>query len=77
VCDRVASIVDGEVRLVGAPHALKLRHGRRAVRVEYRAEGRTEQRDFPLETLSDDPGFIGLLRGGGVPRSRTRNWKPL
>jgi fluoroquinolone transport system ATP-binding protein len=71
LCDRVAFIVDGGVRLIDAPHALKLRYGRRLVRVEYDNGGRTEKRDFPLETLGNDPGFIELLRGGGVQTIHT------
>jgi fluoroquinolone transport system ATP-binding protein len=71
LCDRVAFIVDGELRLIDAPHALKLRYGRRVVRVEYEHGGRAEKRDFPLETLGSDPGFIELLRGGEVQTIHT------
>jgi fluoroquinolone transport system ATP-binding protein len=71
LCDRVAFIVDGEVRLIDAPHALKLRHGRREVRVKYKYGGRTEKRDFPLETLGSDPAFIELLLCGGVQTIHT------
>lgn len=37
LCDRVAFIVDGEISLIDSPRELKLRHGKRAVRVEYAA----------------------------------------
>jgi fluoroquinolone transport system ATP-binding protein len=62
LCDRVAFIVDGEIRLIDAPRALKLSFGQRVVRVEYELNGRTAIRDFPLETLGTDPEFIDLLR---------------
>jgi fluoroquinolone transport system ATP-binding protein len=64
LCDRVGFIVDGELRLIDAPRELKLRYGRRLVRVEYQTAGRMATRDFPLETLGDDAEFITLLRGG-------------
>jgi fluoroquinolone transport system ATP-binding protein len=71
LCDRVGFIVDGEVRLIDAPRALKLRYGRRVVRVESQSAGQTATRDFPLETLGDDADFIALLRGGQVQTIHT------
>ena len=35
LCDRVAFIVDGEIKLIDSPRALKLRYGRKTVAVEY------------------------------------------
>jgi fluoroquinolone transport system ATP-binding protein len=64
LCDRVAFIVDGEIRLIDAPRALKLRYGLRVVRVEYELNGQTAIRDFPMETLGSEPDFINLLRVG-------------
>jgi fluoroquinolone transport system ATP-binding protein len=62
LCDRVAFLVDGEVRLIDAPRALKLRYGQRVARVEWRENNKTITRDFRLETLGTDPDFIDLLR---------------
>jgi fluoroquinolone transport system ATP-binding protein len=58
LCDRVAFIVDGEIRLIDAPRALRLRHGRRSVRVE----AGSERLEFPLDGLADDPDFLAALR---------------
>ena len=44
LCDRVAFIVDGEIKLIDSPKALKLRYGHKTVAVEYR-EGDTLQKD--------------------------------
>jgi fluoroquinolone transport system ATP-binding protein len=71
LCDRVGFIVDGEVILIDAPRDLRLRYGRRIVRVEYQTDGRMATRDFPLETLGDDAEFIALLRGGKVQTIHT------
>lgn len=62
LCDRVAFVVDGRIALVDAPRSLKLAHGRRTIRVEFRADGRLDHRDFPLDGLADDTGFLSLLR---------------
>ena len=60
----MALIVDGTIRAVDAPRALKLAHGKRRVRVEYRdGDGADLQaREFPLDGLGDDEGFVDLLR---------------
>jgi fluoroquinolone transport system ATP-binding protein len=71
LCDRVGFIVDGELRLIDAPRELKLRYGRRIVRVENKTSGRMVTWDFPLETLGDDAEFIALLRGGKVQTIHT------
>lgn len=66
LCDRVAFIVDGKIRLIASPRQLKLDHGQRRVRVEYRSEGHTEHRMFPLEGLGENTGFLNLLRTADV-----------
>ena len=62
LCDRVAFIVDGELRLIDSPRNLMLARGRRSVRLEYRMDGRVEQETFPLEGLGDNAGFLQTLR---------------
>jgi fluoroquinolone transport system ATP-binding protein len=62
LCDRVAFIVDGRIRLVDTPRALKLRYGQRLVRVEYGASGRLQSQTFALDGLGDNPDFLQLLR---------------
>jgi len=71
LCDRVAFIVDGEVRLIDAPRELKLRYGRRGVRVEWWEDDQPATRDFQLETLGCDPDFIDLLRSREVQTIHT------
>jgi fluoroquinolone transport system ATP-binding protein len=60
LCTRVAFIVDGEIRAVGRPAALKRRYGRRAVRVE--TGGEPNVHEFPLEGVADNAAFLALLR---------------
>jgi len=47
LCDRVAFIIDGEIKLIDSPRNLKLQYGERLVEVEYRDNG-----DLKKETLS-------------------------
>lgn len=62
LCDRVAFIADGKIRLIDSPRNLKLRYGQERVRVEFTADGQTEQCDFPLAGLGDNPDFLRTLR---------------
>jgi fluoroquinolone transport system ATP-binding protein len=72
LCDRVAFVVDGRIALVDTPRALKLAHGRRTVRVEFRHEGRLGQRDFLLDGLADDADFLRLLRTAPIQTIHTQ-----
>lgn len=59
LCDRVAFIVDGQIRLTDTPRALRLRYGEPRVRVEY---GEGETQSFPLAELGANQYFLQLLR---------------
>ena len=71
LCDRVAFIVDGRVSLVAPPRELKVRHGERRVRVEYRDGGSIRHDEFPLDRLGDDERFLTLLRGEQIETIHT------
>ena len=75
LCDRVAFIVDGRIPLIDSPRELKLRHGSRAVRIEYTTPDRLDQRkneDFELDGLADNPAFLALLRSARVQTIHTQ-----
>jgi fluoroquinolone transport system ATP-binding protein len=72
LCDRVAFIVEGQIRLVDAPRELKLRHGQRLVRVEYQQNSHTQHQDFALENLGENADFLNLLRAGAVETLHTQ-----
>ncbi|MBT3187985.1 MAG: ABC transporter ATP-binding protein [Anaerolineae bacterium] len=63
LCDRVAFIVDGEIKLIDAPKRLKLQHGSPTVRVEYLHNGdsRPVEQEFALPDLGQN-GFVNLIR---------------
>jgi fluoroquinolone transport system ATP-binding protein len=62
LCDRVAFLVDGRIAMIDAPRELKVRFGEQCVRVEYRNDGELQARDFPLEGLAENVGFLTALR---------------
>jgi fluoroquinolone transport system ATP-binding protein len=60
LCDRVAFLAEGRIRAIDSPRQLRLRHGRRVVRVETRRGAR----EFPLEGIADNAEFLAALRDG-------------
>jgi fluoroquinolone transport system ATP-binding protein len=66
ICDRVAFIVDGEIRLIDSPHELKIKNGKSVVRVEHSSNGVVEYREFPLAGLGSNAEFLGLLNNNKV-----------
>jgi fluoroquinolone transport system ATP-binding protein len=72
LCDRVAFIVDGQIKLIGRPQELKLRYGKAAVRVEYGNGSGPAYADFPLADLGNNGSFIELLRGQAVQTIHTQ-----
>jgi fluoroquinolone transport system ATP-binding protein len=72
LCDRVAFIVEGRISCIDSPRALKLEHGERAVRIEYRSGDRTVHADFPLDGLADNAAFQQALRECDVQTIHTR-----
>ena len=72
LCDRVAFIANGEIRLVESPHDLKLAHGARTVVVEYSLGGSPGRREFPLDGLGANADFLALLREATVHTLHTQ-----
>ena len=65
LCDRVAFIVEGELKLIGAPTALKVQHGQKIVEVKTVADGgrnASKSYEFALDSLATDKEFLDLLQ---------------
>ncbi|MDI3474592.1 MAG: fluoroquinolone transport system ATP-binding protein [Thermococcaceae archaeon] len=71
LCDRVAFIVDGSVRLVDNPGELKVKMGKRLVKVEYVASGSVKTAEFPLEGIGRNEEFLNILRNHEIRRINT------
>lgn len=61
ICDRIAFIVDGRIVLIDSPRQLKVEHGKRRVRVEYRKNEQIHQEYYELEGLGTNQEFVQLL----------------
>jgi fluoroquinolone transport system ATP-binding protein len=72
LCDRVAFLVDGRIASIDSPRALKLRHGERSVRVEFREGEAIGRRHFPLDGIGRNDAFHALLAGSEVETIHSR-----
>jgi len=72
LCDRVGFMVDGRLTLVENPKDLKLKHGKKIVRVEYINNGEITYQEFTLANLGSDTTFIKLLNSGLVQTIHTQ-----
>ncbi|MTI95773.1 MAG: ABC transporter ATP-binding protein [Firmicutes bacterium] len=61
LCDRVAFIADGKLREEDSPRNLKLKYGKRTVKVEYRENGDVVAKEFTMDEIKE-PAFCELLR---------------
>jgi len=65
LCDRVAFIVDGVLREEDSPRNLKLKYGKRTVKVEYKEDGNLVVREFPMAEIKT-PVFFELLQAKDI-----------
>jgi fluoroquinolone transport system ATP-binding protein len=61
LCDRVAFIVDGQIKLMDTPMNLRLRAGDRRVRYTW-TDGALKEAETKLKALRDDARFLRLMQ---------------
>ena len=61
LCKRLAFMVDGTLPVIDFTQELRLRHGEKTVRMEYRVDGDVYSDDFPMEHLGSNPVFSEIL----------------
>lgn len=66
LCERVAFLVDGRITAIDRPRELRLAHGQRIVRIEWRRGDLIASREFPMTGLADNREFLELLRSEAV-----------
>ncbi len=66
LCDRVAFCVSGKLIEISTPRDLKLKYGKREVKVEYRENGTIASAVFPLDGIGFNEEFHSLLKTGKV-----------
>lgn len=61
LCDRVAFIVDGQIKLIDSPRELKIRQGQKKIRVEYRIGQEKAAEEFSLDGIGANDRFLRLI----------------
>jgi fluoroquinolone transport system ATP-binding protein len=62
VCDEVAFLVDGRIRLVENPDELRRRYRRNTVRVEWQDGDSIAAAEFPLAGIGKNADYLSLIR---------------
>ncbi|XMB85321.1 ABC transporter ATP-binding protein [Mycoplasmatota bacterium WC44] len=62
LCDRVAFIVDGEIKELDSPRNLKIRYGKRTMTLEYKENNETVKVEYPLDGIGQNQEFLNLLQ---------------
>ncbi len=61
LCDRVAFIRGGEIVEIATPRELKIRFGKRELKVEYFNNGTTSEALFELDGIGENKAFLELI----------------
>jgi fluoroquinolone transport system ATP-binding protein len=62
LCDNIAFMVEGTLPVIDSTENLKLKHGRKVVKLSYHEKGKTKSQDFSLIKLSENTEFMELIR---------------
>lgn len=66
LCDRVAFIVDGKIRLIDSPKKLKLKYGEKLVEVEYFRNGELVKESFSTIDDEEKNKLIEVIKGNDL-----------
>ena len=58
----VAFIVNGELKEIDSPRNLKIKYGKRSMTLEYKEDGKTIGREFPMDGIGKNEEFLKLLQ---------------
>ncbi len=62
LCDRVAFIVNGQIIEMDSPRNLKIKYGKRVIKVEYKENGKTVGVEFPMDDIANNEAFFDILK---------------
>ena len=62
LCKRLAFMVEGTLPVIDSTKALRLKHGKKTVKVEYIQDKRPVLQEFSLGTLSENQEFLEIVR---------------
>lgn len=72
LCDRIAFIIDGEIKLIDSPRNLKLQFGEKLVIVDHIIEGQTKREQFSLIKPEDLSRLNEIMQTGKVEMMHTK-----
>lgn len=72
LCDRVAFIVDGKIRLIDSPKALKLKYGEKLVDVEYSKSGQLIKDRFSTVDETEKERLIEVIQNYDILTMHTK-----
>jgi fluoroquinolone transport system ATP-binding protein len=62
LCDRLAFMIDGKLMALDSPRELKIRHGRKMLKLSYQEDHRVENVEFDLSGLGTNEMFMKLIK---------------
>ncbi len=72
LCDRVAFIIEGEIKLIDSPRNLKLQHGEQLVEIEYRDNGDVRKERLSFIDEKDIHHLNEIINSGKVELMHTK-----
>lgn len=71
--DRVAFMIEGDIKLINTPKALKLQYGKRNVQIEYfNGTAGVHNQEFALDGLAENHQFLDILRSYKIETIHTQ-----
>ena len=68
LCDTVAFIVDGEIRLIDSPRGLKIKRGGRTLKVEYMENEVIKEEIFNIDKVGYNESFLKTIKEKDIQR---------
>ncbi|MBF7097150.1 ABC transporter ATP-binding protein [Alkalibacter mobilis] len=72
LCDRVAFIIDGEIKLIDSPRNLKLKYGEKMVSVEHNEDGKLVKEQLSLIIKEDQDRLKTIISRGNIEIMHTK-----
>ena len=66
LCDRVGFIVDGKIIELDSPRNLKIKYGKRVLKLEYKENNKTITKEFPMDEIGKNKEFLELLQSKDI-----------
>jgi fluoroquinolone transport system ATP-binding protein len=72
LCDRVAFIIDGVIKLIDSPRNLKLKYGEKMVAVDHVVDGKTVKEKLSLLIPEDKERLSHIINNGKIEMMHTK-----